>query len=278
MTLTHRELNDPKQEEIRIRLCYDTAEGVVRLYVLCGEAEVAHLCAHDKRLGEAIRRIGPIRREADGDLFASVTRHMLGQQVSSAALATLWARLLARAGEPTPAALLRLGEGGIQALGTSYRKAGYLYAFAQRVESGAFDLNALANATDGEAVRLLAAERGMGVWTAEMVLLFGLGRPNIVSYGDLAIRRGMRMLYRRSEITREAFDRYARRYAPFGSVASLYLWAVAAGALPELTDPGAPAREKTGRKGAGVKKAKQRACDAQDCALYADGEGRPHGE
>ncbi len=277
MTLAHRELNDPKQEEIHVRLCYDTAEGVVRLYVFCGEAEIAHLCACDKRLGEAIRRIGPIRREADGDLFASVTRHMLGQQVSSAALATLWARLLARAGEPTPAALLRLGEGGIQALGTSYRKAGYLYAFAQRVESGAFDLKALAAATDAEAVRLLAAERGMGVWTAEMVLLFGLGRPNIISYGDLAIRRGMRMLYRHREITREAFDRYARRYAPFGSVASLYLWAVAAGALPELTDPGAPARVKVGRKGTGLKKANRDLGSVQDCAAQADGKDHLYG-
>jgi DNA-3-methyladenine glycosylase II len=216
---------------------------VVRLYLVYGETEIAHLSARDPKLGEAIRRIGPVRREADGDLFSSVTRHILGQQVSSAALATLWKRLLERAGEPTPEGLLRLGEGGIQALGTSHRKAGYLYAFAQRVHSGAFSMDALAAATDAEATRMLAAERGMGVWTAEMVLLFGLGRPNIVSYGDLGIRRGMRMLYRHRALPPETFARHARRYAPYGSVASLYLWAISAGALPELTDPAAPARK-----------------------------------
>lgn len=216
---------------------------MVSLYVDYGETEIAYLCARDKKLGEAIRRIGPIRREMDGDLFASVVRHILGQQVSSAALATLWSRLISRAGQPTPAALLTLGEGGIQALGTSHRKAGYLFAFASRVHSGAFDMAALAAADDAQATRMLAAERGMGVWTAEMVLLFGLGRPNIVSYGDLGIRRGMRMLYRQHELTPEAFARHARRYAPCGSVASLYLWAISAGALPELTDPAAPARK-----------------------------------
>ena len=85
--------------------------------------------------------------------------------------------------------------------------------------------------------------QGIGVWTAEMILLFCLQRPDIFSYDDLAIQRGLRMVYRHREISRERFETYRRRFSPCGSVASLYLWAVSGGAIPELTDP-APARAK----------------------------------
>ena len=86
---------------------------------------------------------------------------------------------------------------------------------------------------------MLCSLRGVGVWTAEMILLFCLQRPDILSYDDLAIRRGLRMVYRHREIDRERFEKYRRRYSPCGSVASLYLWAAACGAVPGLTDPAA---------------------------------------
>ena len=71
-----------------------------------------------------------------------------------------------------------------------------------------------------------------------MILLFCLRRPDILSYDDLAIRRGLRMVYHHREISRERFERYRRRFHPYGSVASLYLWAVAGGAIPEMRDCG----------------------------------------
>ena len=77
-----------------------------------------------------------------------------------------------------------------------------------------------------------------------MLLLFSLQRPDILGYDDLAIRRGLRMLYRHKEMPRERFERYRRRFSPYGSLASLYLWAIAGGALPELDDP---AERKKGR-------------------------------
>lgn len=69
-----------------------------------------------------------------------------------------------------------------------------------------------------------------------MILLFSLGRPNIFAFDDLAIQRGMRMVYHHRKITRELFEKYRRRFSPYCSVASLYLWAVSGGALPELKD------------------------------------------
>ena len=79
-----------------------------------------------------------------------------------------------------------------------------------------------------------------------MILLFCLERPDVFSYDDLAIRRGLRMLYRHREIDRARFERYRRRFSPYGSVASLYIWAVACGEVEGLTDP-APERS-AGRK------------------------------
>ena len=76
----------------------------------------------------------------------------------------------------------------------------------------------------------------MGVWTAEMILLFCLERPDVFSYDDLAIQRGLRMVYHHRSIDRRRFEMYRRRFSPCCSVASLYLWAVAGGAVEGLRD------------------------------------------
>ena len=85
----------------------------------------------------------------------------------------------------------------------------------------------LATLPDAEIIRRLSSLNGVGVWTAEMLLIFSLERPDVVSWGDLAIRRGMMNLYGLDSLTREQFERYRKRYSPYGSVASLYLWALA---------------------------------------------------
>ena len=90
----------------------------------------------------------------------------------------------------------------------------------------AFDIDAVEHMSDADAIAALSALPGIGVWTAEMLLLFNLGRPDILSFGDLAIHRGMRMVYHHRKVTRQMFEKYRRRYSPYGSVASLYLWAI----------------------------------------------------
>ena len=104
------------------------------------------------------------------------------------------------------------------------------------VLSGEFDLKAVETMSDEDAIAALSSLKGIGVWTAEMILLFCLQRPNVLSYGDLAIQRGLRMVYHHRDITPQLFERYRHRFSPCGSVASLYLWAVAGGAIPELKD------------------------------------------
>ena len=100
-------------------------------------------------------------------------------------------------------------------------------------------MDALRRMDDSQVCHTLCRLHGVGVWTAEMLMLFSLQRQNIFSYDDLGIRRGLRMLYRHREVDRTRFERYRRRFSPYGSTASLYLWAVAGGALPELSDPAA---------------------------------------
>ena len=112
----------------------------------------------------------------------------------------------------------------IQACGMSMRKAGYIKNIADTAVNKGVDFDTLGEKSDEEIFKILTALNGVGVWTAEMLMIFSLMCPNVVSFGDLAIRRGMMRLYGLKSLTREQFSRYARRYTPYGSVASLYLW------------------------------------------------------
>ena len=201
-----------------------------------GETELSWLRARDAKLAEAIDAIGPVEREIDPDLFSSVMHHIIGQQISTKAQATIWARMQEALGEVAPATVLAAGPDALQALGMTYRKAGYLIEFARRVETGAFDLDAVAAMPDEDVIAALDALPGIGRWTAEMILLFCLERPDVLAFDDLAIQRGLRMLYHHRRITPQLFAKYRRRYSPYGSTASLYLWAIAGGAMPGLRD------------------------------------------
>lgn len=124
----------------------------------------------------------------------------------------------------------------LQSFGMTFRKAEYIKDFAEKVKNGEFALQEISQLSDNEAIRALVSLKGIGVWTAEMILLFCLQRPNIFSFDDLAIQRGLRMVYHHRKIDRKLFEKYRRRYSPYCSVASLYLWAVAGGAIPGMKD------------------------------------------
>lgn len=197
------------------------------MYFQYGENEINYLKRKDKRLAEAIDKIGHIERKLDANLFASVVRHIVGQQISSKAQATVWARMEAQFAPLTPAVIDAASAELLQSLGMSRRKAEYIKDFARKVVSGEFALQAIEQMTDEEAITALSSLKGIGRWTAEMILLFCLQRPDILSYDDLAIHRGLRMLYHHRQITRELFAKYQKRYSPYGSTAALYLWAIA---------------------------------------------------
>ena len=206
------------------------------MYFAYGERELSYLRQKDKRLGSVMDRIGHIDRAVDPDLFSSVVHHIIGQQISTKAQATIWQRIHDTLGSINAETILKAGVPALQALGMTFRKAEYITDFAEKIHTGAFRLDEVARMNDEDAIRALSSLKGIGVWTAEMILLFCMQRPDIFSYDDLAIRRGLRMVYHHREMDRERFEKYRRRFSPYGSVASLYLWAVAGGAIPEMQD------------------------------------------
>lgn len=206
------------------------------MYFAYGEEETDYLKKKDKRMAEVIDRIGHVERKVDTDLFSAVVHHIIGQQISTKAQETIWQRMLSALGEVNAETVLAAGVSKLQSLGMTFRKAEYITDFAEKVHTGVFSLDAVAHMDDEDAIRALSSLKGIGVWTAEMILLFCLQRPDIFSYDDLAIQRGLRMVYHHREIDRRLFEKYRRRFHPYCSVASLYLWAVAGGAIPEMKD------------------------------------------
>jgi len=191
-----------------------------------GLAEIGHLKRRDRKLGAAIDRIGIIEREVTPDLFTALVKSVVAQQISSKAADTVWGRLCRQLSIITPESIAATDVADIQKCGLSMRKAGYIKGLGDAVICGELDLLKLAELPDAEITKKLSSLHGLGVWTAEILLIFSLCRPDVVSWGDLAIRRGMMNLYGLEKLSKDEFDRFRKRYSPYGSVASLYLWAV----------------------------------------------------
>lgn len=206
------------------------------MYFEYGQNEIEYLKSKDKRLAEVIDKIGMIERQVDSDLFSSVVHHIVGQQISTKAQETIWQRITDTLGTINADTIINTGANKLQSLGMSFRKAEYITDFANKVKSGEFDIEKVRHMSDKEAIKKLSSLKGIGVWTAEMILLFCMQRPNVLSFDDLAIQRGMRMVYHHRKIDRKLFEKYRRRLSPYCSVASLYFWAVSGGAIPEMKD------------------------------------------
>lgn len=191
-----------------------------------GEAEINYLKSKDKKLSVAIDRIGKIEREVTPDLFTALVSSIVSQQISNKAAATVWGRLCSLVGEITPKSIVEADINDIQKCGMSVRKASYIKNIGDKVYGGKLNIDEFHNLSDDEIIKRLSGLHGIGIWTAEMLLIFSMQRPNVVSWGDLAIRRGMCNLYHHKELTKTQFERYKKRYSPYGTVASLYLWAL----------------------------------------------------
>ena len=189
-----------------------------------GQTELDYLNQRDAVLASAIERIGMLEREVIPDLFTALIRNIISQQISSKAAATVWSRFQAYFNEITPQEIASASVNEIQQLGVSMRKAGYIHNTGETVAAGALNLEALYGMPDDEVVTSLISLQGIGVWTAEMLLILSMQRPNVVSFGDLAIRRGIMNLYNLENLSRAQFMELRQNYSPYGSVASIYLW------------------------------------------------------
>lgn len=214
------------------------------MYFNYGEEEKEYLKGKDKKLCEVIEKIGHIKREIDPDLFSAITHQIVAQQISSKAQATIWQRLENALGEINAKNILNTPDETLNSLGVSSRKVGYIKELAKKAESRELDINAIWQKSDEEVISDLTSIKGIGVWTAQMLLIFCMQRKNVFSFDDLAIQRGLRMVYHHRKITKELFEKYKKRFSPYCSVASLYLWAVSGGEIEGVKDY---APQKTGK-------------------------------
>ena len=165
------------------------------------------------------------------DLFVALVQSIVFQQLAIKAAEAIFARVENLLGAITAENLLAAPEDALRSCGLSARKTAYLRGIAEARQSGSIDFAALAEKSDAEVTSQLVQLKGVGVWTAEMLLIFSLGRPDVLSFNDLGIRRGIMMLEGLDGLTPDDFDRFRRRCSPHGTAASLYLWRIKDGGL-----------------------------------------------
>lgn len=203
---------------------------------MSGAKARGELAATDPTMAALIERVGAIdletrlrRRseEAPPDAYGALLRAIVGQQLSTKAARTIYLRVVDLFGgtTPNPQQLLDAKEADLRGAGLSGRKVEYVQDLARHVLSGELELDRLAELDDEAAIEEIVAVRGLGRWTAEMFLIFHLQRPDVLSGGDLGIRKAIQIEYGLDEMPtpQEVVERSAR-WRPHRSLASLYLW------------------------------------------------------
>lgn len=189
-----------------------------------GSKETEYLASADPLLGVAMAGLGRVEREVIPDLFAALVYAVIGHLVSVRSAKTVWSNMQETLGQITPLNLSSFSADEIQRCGVTMKKAVCISALAEDIAQGKLELEGLRNLPDKEVIRRLTGIRGIGKWTAEMLLINSMERPDVVSWGDLAIRHGMEKLYDFPQLTKDQFTKCRDRYSPYGSVASIYLW------------------------------------------------------
>jgi DNA-3-methyladenine glycosylase II len=181
----------------------------------------------DPILGAAIGAVGPWRLKFHRNHFHALARAIVFQQISGHAARTIWTRVVALSAPDrfTAKAVLELPDERLRSAGLSPQKLRYLRDLSSRVEDGRLRLSRLARLQDDQIIEQLTAVSGIGVWTAQMFLLFSLGRPDVFAPDDLGLRSAIRKLYGLNELPNRAQSHeISARWQPYRSIASWYLW------------------------------------------------------
>lgn len=195
---------------------------------------MTHLRRRDRILRDVIDAAGPCTLRPRRDRFEMLAGSILSQQLSTAAARTIRLRLVERVGGRLAAEpLLALADEEFRACGVSAQKAAYLRDLAARVASGSLPMDRLGRLPDEDVIERLTVVKGVGRWTAQMFLIFALGRPDVLPHDDLGVRNAIRRLYGLPEMPRrDEIDRIAEPWRPYASVACWYLWRSLDGATP----------------------------------------------
>jgi DNA-3-methyladenine glycosylase II len=186
----------------------------------------------DPAMSALVRRLGPLGHEArrrgrPDDAYGSLVRSIVGQQLSTKAARSIYARITGFFGgrAPSPEEMLAVSEETLRSCGLSGRKVLYLRDLTARVLNGSLDLEELEKVGDEEVRSRITAVKGLGPWSADMFLIFHLGRPDVLPVGDLGIRRAAARIYGLATMPGpEELEELARPWRPHRSLACLYLW------------------------------------------------------
>jgi DNA-3-methyladenine glycosylase II len=187
---------------------------------------VAHLKKSDPVLRAIIEQLGPCRMEFGPPEFHSLAEAIVYQQLNGKAAVTIFKRLAALAGEPlTPEGVLKLTDEQMRSVGLSKQKSAYLKDLAAKTKEGLLDFSKLPALTDEEVIKHLTQVKGIGVWTAQMFLMFTLKRENILPTGDYGVQAAIKKHYNKRKLPKpHVMAKIAKSWEPYRSVACWYLW------------------------------------------------------
>jgi DNA-3-methyladenine glycosylase II len=187
---------------------------------------ILHLKSSDPVMRGIIERVGPCRIQYGPAQFSSLAESIVYQQLNGRAAATIFERVLALTGTPlTPEAVLKVSDEQLRSAGLSKQKLSYLKDLAAKTHSGEVDFARLPQLADHEVIAHLTQIKGIGVWTAQMFLMFTLKRPNVLPTGDYGIQNAIRKHYGKRKMPKpKEMERLARPWAPHRTLACWYLW------------------------------------------------------
>ena len=186
-----------------------------------------HLRKQDPVMKKMIQSVGPFTVKVQRDRFKTLARSMVSQQISGKAADSIWKRLESLVAETgiTAEAIAKLSIDELRTAGVSNQKATYLLDLSQHVLNGNVQLNTLGRKTDEAIIEELTIVKGIGVWTAQMFLIFGLGRLDVLPTDDLGIKNSIQKYYELKQLpTKTQIETLAQPWRPYASVASWYLW------------------------------------------------------
>ena len=190
--------------------------------------ELLTLQTNDPQLAKLIGLIGEISFDIRQDRFSALIGSIIGQQLSVKAASTISSRFFKLLNnEVNPSTIEKLSDDTMREAGLSKQKISYIRDLCAKVNTSEVDLLTIDNVSDEEVIELLTKVKGIGIWTAEMFLIFSLSRKNILSLGDVGLQRACKWLYNSSnDVDKKALlKEKGKSWTPFSSIASLYLWA-----------------------------------------------------
>ena len=191
------------------------------------QAGVRHLKKHDPVLARVIDSVGRLKFELDDGHYEALVGSIIFQQLAGSAARAILNRFksLYRGRIPDPKSYLATDVAKLRSAGLSPQKISYIRDLCERMVQGSLDFEGISRMSDEEAVRELDAIRGVGRWTAEMFLIFVLGRADILPVDDLGVQKAAKRLYHLRKLpTRDKFEKLSKTWHPYRSIATLYLW------------------------------------------------------